>query len=101
MRAGPRFALVTAVLGLVSPGAAAAQPIGTFAWQTQPYCNQIVVAVTQIGATYTLDGYDDQCGGANPRAPADRRCRDNPDGSIGFGLNVVTAAGRSVHITAR
>ena len=69
MRAVLRFALVTAVLGLVSPGAAAAQLIGTFAWQTQPYCNQIVVAVTQIGATYTLDGYDDQCGGANPRAP--------------------------------
>ena len=101
MRAVLRFALVTAVLGLVSPGAAAAQPIGTFAWQTQPYCNQIVVAVTQIGATYTLDGYDDQCGGANPRAPLTGAAAINPDGSIGFGLNIVTAAGRSVHITAR
>ena len=100
MRAVLRFAPWIAVLGLVSPVAAAAQPVGTFAWQTQPYCNRIVVAVTQVGATYTLDGYDDQCGGANPRAPLTGAAAINPDGSIGFGLNIVTAAGRSVHLTA-
>jgi hypothetical protein len=100
MRTVLRFALGTAVLGLVSPVAAAAQPVGSFAWQTQPYCNRIVVAVTQVGATYTLDGYDDQCGGANPRAPLTGAAAINPDGSIGFGLNIVTAVGRSVHMTA-
>ena len=45
-----------------------AQPIGTFRWQLQPFCNVVTVNVNQQGAVYTMDGYDDQCGAAR-RAP--------------------------------
>lgn len=47
---------------------AGAQPLGTFTWQLQPYCNRVTVNVRQDGAVYTLDGFDDQCGGGQ-RAP--------------------------------
>lgn len=32
-----------------------AQPIGTFRWQLQPYCNIVTLNVTQHGAVFTLD----------------------------------------------
>ncbi len=80
---------------------AQAQPLGTFRWQLQPYCNVISVSITQNGAIYTADGYDDQCG-APQRAPLVGLGTPNPDGSIGFGLNVVTVpGGRGVQIDAR
>jgi hypothetical protein len=83
------------------PAALAAQPLGTFRWQLQPYCNAVVASVTQTGAVYTVDGYDDQCGAAQ-RAPLVGLATPNPDGSIGFGLNVVTVpGGRGVQIDAR
>ena len=85
---------------LASP-AADAQSLGTFRWQLQPYCNVVTVNVTQQGAVYTVDGYDDQCG-APQRAPLVGLATPNPDGSIGFGLNVVTVpGGRAVHVEAR
>ncbi len=43
---------------------ATAQPLGTFRWQQQPYCNVFTVSVEQNGGIYTLDGFDDQCGAA-------------------------------------
>ena len=53
------------------------------------------------GAIYTVDGYDDQCGAAQ-RAPLVGLATPNPDGTIGFGLHVVTVpGGRGVHIDAR
>ena len=42
--------------------AAEAQPLGTFSWQLQPFCNVVTVNITQLGAFYTMDGFDDQCG---------------------------------------
>ena len=53
---------------VISGGRADAQPLGTFRWQLQPYCNVVTVTVIQQGAVYTMDGYDDQCGAAQ-RAP--------------------------------
>jgi hypothetical protein len=44
------------------PAPALALSLGTFRWPLQPFCNVITVNVTQNGAVYTLDGYDDQCG---------------------------------------
>ena len=83
------------------PGTLAAQPIGTFSWQLQPFCNRVTVNVTQNGAIYTADGYDDQCG-APQRAPLVGLGTPNPDGTIGFGLHVVTVpGGRGVQIDAR
>jgi hypothetical protein len=80
---------------------AEAQSLGTFRWQLQPFCNVVVVTVTQQGAVYKVDGYDDQCGAAQ-RAPLVGLATPNPDGSIGFGLHVVTApGGRGLQIAAR
>ncbi len=80
---------------------AGAQPLGTFRWQLQPFCNVVVVNITQQGAVYQIDGFDDQCG-APQRAPLVGLATPNPDGTIGFGLSIVTVpGGRSVHVDAR
>jgi hypothetical protein len=80
-----------ALLGL-APHPADAQTHGTFRWQLQPYCNVLTVAVTQVGAVYRVEGTDDQCGAAT-RASVIGTAFQNPNGSIGFGLNVVAAPG--------
>ena len=86
---------------LIGVPAALAQPLGTFRWQLQPFCNVVTVSVTQSGAVYTLDGYDDQCGGPQ-RAPLVGLATPNPDGSVGLGLNIVTVpGGRGVQVDAR
>lgn len=77
-----------------------AQSLGTFRWQMQPYCDVLTLAVTQHGAVYTLDGSDDQCGAAKA-ASAIGTAFLNPDGTIGFGLNVVTSPGGApIHVEA-
>jgi hypothetical protein len=85
----PRMISVLVVL-LVLPAAAAAQTIGTFAWQFQPFCNVVTVTVSQQGAAYNLDGFDDQCGAAQ-RASVVGNGHLNPDGTIGFGFHIVQA----------
>ena len=80
-----------ALFGLVTQ-AADAQSLGTFRWQLQPYCNVLTVTVTQVGAVYRVEGTDDQCGAAT-RASVIGTAFQNPNGSIGFGLNVVAAPG--------
>ena len=61
-----RFAPAALGVGLATVGAAAveAQPLGTFTWQLQPFCNVVTVNLTQQGAVCTMDGFDDQCGAA-------------------------------------
>lgn len=87
------------VLLAVAPGSA--QPLGTFAWQLQPFCNRVIVSVTQNGGLYTLDGFDDQCG-AQQRAPLVGLATSNPDQTIGMGFHIVTVpGGRPVHVEAR
>jgi len=94
-------AALAAGLTALAAVAAGAQPIGTFTWQLQPFCNVVTVTVTQQGGVYTLDGYDNQCG-APQRAPLVGLATPNPDGTIGFGLHVVTVpGGRAVQIDAR
>ena len=86
---------------LLLPSVAGAQPLGTFSWQLQPFCNRVTVNVTQQGAVYTMDGYDDQCG-AQRRAPIVGLGTPNPDGTIGLGWNIVTTpGGRGVQVDAR
>lgn len=90
-----------AVLFALTSSPVQAQPLGTFAWQLQPFCNRVVVSVTQNGGIYTIDGYDDQCG-APQRAPLVGLATPNPDGSVGFGLHIVTVpGGRAVQVDAR
>ena len=48
--------------------AANAQPLGSFSWQLQPFCNVLTVSVTQQGNIYTLDGYD-MTNAARPNEP--------------------------------
>ncbi|MBP7779159.1 MAG: tail fiber domain-containing protein [Acidobacteria bacterium] len=68
---------------------AAAQSLGTFNWQLTPYCNVITVTVTQNGSNYTLDGYDNQCGGS-PRAAVLGMAVLNPTGTVTLGFTIVT-----------
>lgn len=84
--------LVAAIGVLVALAPADAQPLGTFRWQLQPYCNMVTVRVTQVGGVYRLEGTDDRCGAAVSSSVIGTAFL-NPDGSIGFGLNVVDAPG--------
>ena len=96
-----RIAAVTLVVGALMPVLpAAAQPLGSFRWQLQPYCNIVTVSVVQQGGQYQLDGTDDQCGAAQA-AGVRGLAFQNPNGSIGFGLAIVTAPGGTpVHVDA-
>jgi hypothetical protein len=85
---------------MVSTSSAGAQPLGSFTWQLQPFCNRVTVTVTQNGGIYTLDGTDDQCGAAQ-KASLVGLAAPNPDGSIGFGLNIVAPSGQPVPVQAR
>jgi hypothetical protein len=92
-------ALATSVI--LSGEPLGAQSLGSFSWQLQPFCNNLTVNVTQQGALFTVDGYDDQCG-APQRAPLAGVATQNPDGTIGFGLHIVTVpGGRGVDVDAR
>jgi len=87
----PAFSVLAATLAIAP--LADAQPLGTFRWQLQPYCNIVSVSVTQNGGVYRLEGTDDQCGAGNVSASAIGTAFTNPSGSIGFGLNIVAAPG--------
>lgn len=77
-----------------------AQPLGTYRWQMQPYCNIVSVQVTQLGSIYRLEGTDDQCG-ATTAAGVVGMAFQNLSGSIGFGLTIVQSPGGApVHIDA-
>lgn len=92
--------LAVAAVVPVTATVAAAQTVGTFRWQQQPYCNVLTLTVTQNGGIYHLDGFDDQCGAA-VRASASGLAFPNPNGTIGFGLTVVTSPGATpVHVDA-
>ncbi len=94
-----RFVLALLFLLCISASSASAQTVGTFRWQLQPWCNVVTLTVTQAGSVYQLDGWDDQCGG--DRASVVGTAFLNPDGTIGFGLNIVTTpGGRPVTVDA-
>lgn len=94
-----QIGLLTAAMAML-PRLGVAQPMGTFSWQLQPYCNRVTVSVRQDGALYTLDGHDDLCG-ATQRAPLVGLATLNPDQqSIEFGLHLVLPGGAPVHVQA-
>ncbi len=84
---------------LWSAAPAAGQPLGTFRWQIQPYCNVLTLNVAQQGGVYTLDGSDDRCGAAQA-ASARGIAFLNPSGTIGFGVTMVQPGGVAVHLEA-
>jgi hypothetical protein len=97
MRRAPVHSAVSscvALLGLLLVGAdIQAQSLGTFRWQLQPFCNVVTLAVTQNGGVFRLEGTDDQCGAGGDLASAIGTAFQNPDGTIGFGVNIVTTPG--------
>jgi hypothetical protein len=96
-----RAVVLSSMIGFCFGSDAAAQALGTFQWQLQPFCNNLTVNVTQQGGVFTVDGSDDQCG-APQRAPLVGVATPNPDGTIGFGLHLVTVpGGRAVSVDAR
>ena len=99
MRRPSRLVLAFAAM-LVPAVPATAQSLGTFTWQLTPYCNRVVAEVTQNGPHFEIDGYDDRCGAAQ-RAPLSGIATPNSDGTIGFGLTIVTLGGTAVHVDAR
>ena len=94
-----RLPMLLAALLLVVPSLpAAAQPLGTFRWQLQPYCNVLTLAVTQNGTVFTLDGVDDLCGSGPASAVGTAFLK--PDLTVGLGVHLVTTPGAApVHLT--
>lgn len=93
-------ALAVAAVAALAATPASAQPLGTFRWQLQPYCNVITVTVVQQGTQYQIDGTDDECG-ATQKGSVVGLAYPNPDGSIGFGLvTVVAPSGAPIHTNA-
>jgi hypothetical protein len=78
--------------------AATAQPLGTFRWQTQPFCNVVSLTIVQQGAIYQLNGVDDLCG-AGP-APVNGTATLTASGVV-LGFTVSTPSGRPVHVSAQ
>jgi hypothetical protein len=97
-----RFVVVglIALVATATSSIAEAQSLGAFSWQLQPFCNRVTVTVVQTGTSYTLDGYDDQCGAAQ-RAPVNGVATLNPNGTIQFGFTTVVSGGLPVHVTAQ
>lgn len=83
--------LMLALLPLM-PSAASAQTLGTFQWRTEPYCNVLTLTVVQHGGIFTLDGFDEPCGG-NPKQPVHGVAVPQTNGSITIGLSVVSLPG--------
>ena len=91
--------LVSALLGLLQVSSVTAQPLGTFRWQLQPFCNVLTLSVTQNGGIYRLEGVDELCGATSPAAVVGI-AHQKPDGTIGFGMTVLLQPGAMpLHIT--
>ena len=99
MRCGLVGIFVLAALAVAT--ALHAQPLGTYRWQLRPYCNVVSLAVVQEHGLYRLEGTDDQCGNGRDLASVTGLAFLNPDGTIGFGVTIVTAPGGvPVHVDA-
>ena len=92
--------LVAMIGGLGLAPAASAQPLGSFVGS----CSRIATSSRSRScsrvARYQLDGTDDQCGAAQA-ASVRGMAFQNLNGTIGFGLTIVTAPGGTpVHVDA-
>ena len=85
---------------LVIASTATAQSLGTFRWQLEPYCNVLVVNVTQQpSGTFALNGIDVLCG-ATSAAGLFGAAFLHPTGTVGFGLDIVLPDATPVHVEA-
>lgn len=95
MRPLRAFVLSTLAFALLSTSAGA-QVVGTFKWQTQPYCNVVTLTLVQQGGMYQLTGVDDLCGGG--AAPVTGTAVVT--GGVAMGFAVALPSGRAAHLTA-
>ncbi len=95
-----RIAALVTLSFVYAAVSATAQPLGSFRWQLQPFCNVVTVNVTQQGAIYTLDGTDDRCGGGNQAGSVVGVAYMTSLGFVGFGLTAVLPGGTAVHTEA-
>ena len=96
----PRATLLVFAAGLVWFSVpTAAQPVGAFRWQLQPYCNVLTLVVTHQNGVYTIDGTDDRCGDQQS-ASAVGVVFLNPNGTVGFGVTTVLPGGTPIHLEA-
>lgn len=92
-----RIVMVAVGLTGATVSAVAAQTIGTFSWQTQPYCNQLTLTVVQHGPAFAVTGQDSLCGaGTAPVAGT----AVVAGGSVVMGLTVSLPSGRLDHLSA-
>ena len=89
----PAAVMAAAILG--SPAPAAAQVFGTLAWQTQPYCNRLVLTLTVTPGGFTAVGTDDGCG-APRKAAVTGTIVLNPDGTAGLRVTIAPTDGPRV-----
>jgi hypothetical protein len=95
------FTIAALAAAATAPAPAAAQPLGTFRWQLQPHCNVLTLTVTQVVGVYRLEGTDDRCGAGRDQAAVVGLAFQNPDGTIGLGMTIVTAPGGvAIHVDA-
>lgn len=92
------YALVIAV-ALAWAAPADAQTLGTFRWNTAPFCNVVNVTVIQHGGVYALVGYEEQCGG-NPRLPVYGTAILQANGTIWLGWTTIFDFGNGLHTQA-
>jgi hypothetical protein len=97
MKLFPSVMVVLAAM-VAAPGAAEAQVVGTFTWQTRPYCNLVTLSVIQVGAAYQLTGSDNLCGAGV--APISGTAVPNGGGGVALGFAVALPTGRTAHLTA-
>jgi hypothetical protein len=90
-----KLAATSAVVLLVATfvPAAHAQVIGPLRWQLVPFCNVVTVTVTPGLGHYTVQGTDDQCGGAASPAGTIGLAFPLPSGDIGMSLTTVLTPG--------
>lgn len=82
---------------LAGTSSAQAQPIGSFTWQLQPYCNRVTLSVVQQGALYLLAGMDDLCGAGTGTVNGTAV----PAGAgVALGFTIALPSGRAAHVSA-
>lgn len=92
-----RLAMLLAACLTVLARPVDAQILGTFAWQTQPFCTVITLTVVQQGGVYQVAGSDNLCGAGT--APVTGTITPGGPG-LTMGLTIVYPTGRAAQVSA-
>jgi hypothetical protein len=95
-----RVVVLLAVMAAAILGSAASAAAQTLVWQTQPYCNRLVLTLTGAAGGFTVVGTDDGCGAAR-KGSVTGTIVLNSDGTAGLRVAVAAAGGgRAVELWA-